>query len=194
MTTPARRIVAENRRLIWTIALALVANVLLYVLVVYPLAQKEAGGELAAEASSRALAAARRDHAAARATVSGKDQADAELQKFYGDVLPPDVGGARRMTYLFLEQLARKTGLRLRDRQSGAADVRDSSLAKFTTTVALAGEYQDIRRFIHELETAPEFLVLENVELSQAEAESGRGIDVRVAIATYFRAGGHGTD
>ena len=36
---------------------------------------------------------------------------------------------------------------------------------KFTYTALLSGEYRNIRRFIHELETAPEFLVLENVQL-----------------------------
>ena len=35
----------------------------------------------------------------------------------------------------------------------------------------LTGEYRDIRRFLHQLETAPEFLVLERVELKQSENE-----------------------
>jgi Tfp pilus assembly protein PilO len=62
-----------------------------------------------------------------------------------------------------------------------------------TITVSLSGEYRDIRAFIHELETAPDFLVLENVDLSQSSREE-RGIDVTVQIATYFRAGGHGNN
>ena len=49
-------------------------------------------GHLATE-----LAAAMRDEANAKATVTGKGQADAELQKFYRDVLPPDQSGARRI-------------------------------------------------------------------------------------------------
>ena len=60
-----------------------------------------------------------------------------------------------------------------------------------TITVALSGEYRDIRAFIHELETAPDFLVLENVDLSRATDEED-DIDVTVQIATYFRAGVHG--
>ena len=43
----------------------------------------------------------------------------------------------------------------------------------------------------HELETAPEFLVLENVELTQSEIEN-RGLNVSVDIATYYRAGANG--
>jgi Tfp pilus assembly protein PilO len=189
--TPAARILKEKRRLVWPIVLALVANIALFLLVVYPLSQKVKGGEREAEASAAALAEARRNHAAARATVQGKSQADEELQKFYGDVLPPDLSGARRLTNLPLDQLARKIGLRLKDQRAEARSIRDSALSKLTITVALSGEYRDIRRFIHELETAPDFLVLENVELSQGETEA-RGIDVTVQIATYYRAGGHG--
>jgi Tfp pilus assembly protein PilO len=189
--TPTRRILTEKRALIWPIVLVLVANVALFILVVYPLSKKVAGGEQEAEASAAALAQARREHAAAQATVAGKGQADEELQKFYADVLPPDLGGARRLTFLRIDQLARETGLRLLTQRATSAAVRDSALTKWTHEVALSGEYKDIRRFIHALETAPDFLVLENVELTQSE-EGTRGIDVTVHIATYFRSEGHG--
>ena len=59
---------------------------------------------------------------------------------------------------------------------------RDSQLVKFIYRAALSGEYRNIRRFIHELETAPEFLVLENVELTQSELEN-RGIERRTSIS-----------
>jgi Tfp pilus assembly protein PilO len=57
--------------------------------------------------------------------------------------------------------------------------------------VRLFGEYRNIRRFIHELETAPEFLVLENVALSQGQ-EREQGLSVELKISTYFRAEGNG--
>jgi Tfp pilus assembly protein PilO len=56
----------------------------------------------------------------------------------------------------------------------------------------LTGEYRDIRRFLHELETRPEFIVLENVDLTQNDSELSRGITVTVQVATYFRTGGNG--
>jgi hypothetical protein len=159
--------------------------------VVYPLSQKVAGGEQAAQASSTALEAAKRDYAQARATVAGKRQADEELGKFYSDVLPPDISGARRITFLRMEQLARQCGLRLERETSDPKPERNSQLVKFTYTASLSGEYRNIRRFIHELETAPEFLVLENVELSQSETEN-RGLNVNLQIATYYRTAGSG--
>lgn len=190
--TPARRVFAEKRRLILPIAIALLVNIGLYALVVYPLAKKVAGGEAEAEAAAMALNAGRRDYAAARATVAGKTQADAELEKFYKEVLPPDLPGARRITFLRLEQLAQKCSLRLQRETSEPKPVRDSQLVRFAYTASLSGEYRNIRRFIHELEVAPEFLVLENVELSQSDAEN-RGLNVSVQIATYYLAETNGS-
>ncbi len=189
--TLTTRILNEKRALVWPIVVVLIANVALFALVVYPLSQKVAAGEQQAAASAAALAEARRSHNAARATVAGKGQADEELKKFYGDVLPPDLSGARGLTFVRLDQLAKKTGLRLRDQRATTVSNRESALAKLTITVALSGEYREIRAFIHELETSPDFLVLENVDLSQSTGDEG-GIDVAVQIATYYRAGGHG--
>ena len=66
---PTRRVFTEKRSLIIPILLALVVNIALYVILVYPLSQKVAGGEEQAQISSSALEAAKRDYAAARATV-----------------------------------------------------------------------------------------------------------------------------
>jgi hypothetical protein len=182
---------AENRSLIIPVLIGLVVNIALYAIVVYPLSKKVAGGEEEARASSVALDAAKRDYAAARATVAGKGQADEELRKFYRDVLPPDISGARRITFLRMEQLARQCNLKLERETSDPKAVRDSDLVKFVYTASLSGDYRNIRRFIHELEAAPEFLVLENVELSQSETE-GRGLNVNLQIATYYRAANNG--
>ena len=184
--TDVGRVLTEKRRLIVPIVVALIVNIALFVIVLYPLSKKVSGGEQQANAATTAMNAAKRDYDAARATVKGKGQADEELQKFYSDVLPPDMSAARRITFLRIEQLAQKCSLRLERETSDPKPQRDSSLVKFTYRAALSGEYKNIRRFIHELETAPEFLVLENVELTQSEVES-RGLNVNVEIATYYR-------
>jgi Tfp pilus assembly protein PilO len=190
--TDARRVLAEKRRLILPIVVVLVVNIALFAIVLYPLSKKVAGSEDQARAASAALTSAKRDYDAARATVKGKGQADQELQKFYTDVLPPDLSAARRATFLRIEQLAQRSNLRLeRETTSDPKPLRDSQLVKFTYRASLSGEYRNIRRFIHELETAPEFLVLENVELTQSEIEN-RGLNVSVDIATYYRAGANG--
>ncbi len=189
--TDARRVLTEKRRLILPLVVAVLVNVALFGIVLYPLSKKVAGGEQQAQAAIVALNAAKRDYQAARATVAGKGQADQELQKFYTDVLPPDMSAARRITFLRIEQLAQQANLRLERETSDPKPQRNSQLVKFTYRAALSGEYRNIRRFVHELETAPEFLVLENVELSQSEVEN-RGLNVNVEIATYYRTAANG--
>jgi hypothetical protein len=164
----------------------------MFALIVYPLSNKVAAGEQEASAAAVALAASKRDYTNARQTVTGKQQADLELAKFYEDVLPPDLSGARRITFLRIPQLAQQSNLRLETQTSSPSHVRESDLGKLTHSAVLTGEYDSIRRFIHQLETSPEFLVLERVELTQNDAASGRGITVNVQVATYFRAGGDG--
>jgi Tfp pilus assembly protein PilO len=186
-----RRVLAEKRTLIVPVAVALLVNVALYAIVVYPLSNKVAGDEQEAESAAASLSAARRDFAAARATVAGKGQADQELRTFYSEVLPPDVSGARRITFLRIEQLAQKCNLRVERVTSLPKPQSDSNLVKFIYKASLSGEYRNIRRFVHELETAPEFLVLENVELRQSEVEN-RALNVEMEIATYYRAGANG--
>lgn len=186
-----KRVLTEKRGLILPIAIALLVNIALFAIVVYPLSKKVAGGEQQSQAATTTLNAAKRDFQGARATVAGKGQADQELQKFYKEVLPPDMSAARRITFLRIQQLAQQCGLRVERTTSEAKPERDSQLVKFIYRAALSGEYRNIRRFIHELETAPEFLVLENVELTQSEVEN-RGLNVQVDIATYYRTGANG--
>ena len=189
MSTPlTRRILHEKRGLIWPIVAALVINIALFALVVYPLSKKVATGEEDAAAAAAALAGAKEQYNHARQTVTGKTQADTELQKFYQEVLPPDLSGARRITYLRIPQLAQQTNLHFETQTVVPSEVRDSDLGKLTQTAVLTGEYRDIRRFIHQLETAPEFLVIERVDLRQSEIERNKGITVTVQLATYFRA------
>jgi Tfp pilus assembly protein PilO len=187
--TDLSRIVSENRRAVWLIVAGLVANLALLALVVYPLSQKEKGSEAEAQAASNELAIARADFANAKATVSGQGEADAELKKFYGEVLPPGFSGARSILFPHLDQLARSSNLRPANSSIRPAPPGErSDLQKLTLTMSLSGEYTNIRRFVHELETAPEFLVLESVALSRTEADS-QDLRVDAQVATYFRAG-----
>lgn len=189
--TDVRRIVEEHRRAVWLIAAGLVLNAALLILVVLPLSQKVRGGEQQARAATAELLAARRDRDAARATVTGKAQADVELKKFYQEVLPPHHNGAHRILFPSVEQLARDANLTVvRQRIDVESDQR-SELQKLTMTLNLTGEYTNIRQFIHQLETAPEFRVLESVALAQAEAGE-RALNVTAYVSTYYRARGHG--
>ena len=69
------------------------------------------GGEQQAGEATRELVAAQRTYNSARGTVTGKKDADTELVKFYQEVLPTDLSGARRALYPRLVQLAASAGL-----------------------------------------------------------------------------------
>jgi len=185
-----RRVLAEKRALIYPLVGAVVLNAALFVAVVYPLSLKVANGERDAQAAARARAAAQAEVDAAQATISGKASADAELKKFYSAVLPPDQSAARRIIGK-LDQLASAASVQLGTETLEVSQERESQLAKLTATVVLIGEYRNIRRFVHSVETAPEFMILENVALSQG-SERDRGLNVVVKVATYFRIGTDG--
>jgi Tfp pilus assembly protein PilO len=185
-----RRVVTEKRHFIWPLALAVIANAALMVLVLYPLSQKVTGGEQQAQAAAFQLDAARRDYAAARATVTGKEAADKSLRQFYESVLPPDLSGARR-SLTKIEQLLVRSNLRREGSRMRPEPVRDSNLSKLAMTVEFTGNYPDVRRFIYAIETAPEFLVVENVELMQ-ESDGKSALKVTATVATYYRTGGDG--
>ena len=185
--TPVRRILSEKRRLVVPLVIASIASALLYVVVVFPLGRQVAAAEQQAQQQRNLVMRARQDNQAAKATVKGKQLADASLQKFYEEVLPANASDARRLTYLKLSQLARAANVRLESGTNSYSHEKGSHLSKVTTTYTLSGDYRDVRRFIYSLETAPEFMVLENIALSSLEQQTRGGLAVKLDVATYFR-------
>jgi Tfp pilus assembly protein PilO len=184
--TAIRRVLAEKRRFVYPLTLAAIGCALIYALVVFPLERQVANEEVEAQRQRELLRAARLEYSSAKGIVQGKEQADTSLQKFYNDVLPSDASTARGITYRRLAQLARDSNLRLERGTNERKPEKDSALEKITTTYTLTGDYTDVRRFIYALETAPEFMILENIGLSSGE-ERDRGLSVRLDVATYFR-------
>lgn len=182
------RVLSDKRRIVVPLVIAVIANVLLYALVVFPLRRQVASAEAEANTQHDLLNKARQDHRAARATVTGKQQADAALQTFYKEVLPATASAARTLAYARLSQLAEQANVRLEQGANTVDREKGSTLAKSTTSYTLAGDYRDVRRFIYSLETTPEFVVLENVALtSPGDQAGGRGLAMRLEIATYYR-------
>jgi len=188
------RVLSEKRHLVIPLVLAIVANALLYAVVVFPLGRQAASAADEARAQRDHLIQARQDYLSAKATVSGKQQADAALQKFYKDVLPADSGVARKLTYTRLADLARQANVKLEHGSNAVNPEKGSQLSKLTTNYTLTGNYRDVRKFIYSLETAPEFIVLENIGLASTSAEAqARSLAMTLEIATYFRSGDVGS-
>ncbi len=184
--TLLRRILTEKRAAIVPLALLILVDVLAYVLVVYPLERRAAGAADRAANSAAALRAAGRDHDAARAVLTGRARAQQELATFYDKVLPADFIAARSITYSRPPALARKANLQY----SGGSFAIDQTLkegrvGRLVTKIALQGDYESLRRFIFDLETAPEFIIIDSVALAQGDASKPLTFDIE--LSTYFR-------
>lgn len=180
------RIAAEHRRSLIAIGLTFAVGILTYVFAVYPLAQRVANIEQRDRTAEQALAAAQAELAQVSGTLTGKARASTELATFYTDVLPRDLTGARRLTYLRLARLARETNLDY-ERSSYSPSVEtDSTLTRLGITLVLSGTYANMRAFIYELETAPEFVVIDNIQLSEGGGDTG-SLVVSLELSTYYR-------
>lgn len=186
-----KRIVTERRRVMAPLAAGLLLNIAAYAAVVYPLSLRVAAAERRASSARQALKDAQQRYADARATLTGKARADQELRKFYDEVLPANLTGARRITYGPLDRLARQAGLRSEQRTMQEDQERKSLLRRLRMKLVLEGEYRDMRRFIHQLETAPQFVVIEAVELVQPEAKGP--LVLTMEVSTYYRSAGDGS-
>jgi Tfp pilus assembly protein PilO len=183
-----RRVAFEYRRALIVIGVLLVANILIFAGYVYPLSQRVANIEQRDRTAEQSLRAARAEQAQAAGTLTGKDRASAELATFYNDVLPQNLTGARRLTHLRLPQLARQSGLRYVRSQYEAVEERDKNLDVLRISMILSGSYADVRTFIHALETAPEFVVIDNVSLAEDDPDDGTLV-VTLRLSTYYRGG-----
>ena len=181
-----QRVIQEHRRTVYLLAAAFLANVLIYAFIVYPLSQRVANVEQSTASAERALAAARAEHAKASGTLTGKDRASKELTTFYSSVVAQDMAGARRLTYGRLRRLAEQSHLNYERAKYEPVTERGSSLTKFKAGMELEGTWADIRTFIHAIETAPEFVVIDDVNLSEA-ANGSNALRVSVQLSTYFR-------
>lgn len=188
-----RRIAVEKRALLLPLGIALLLDVATYALVVYPMEGRVATRAERADSAERALGAAQREQAAAHAALVGKARANTDLAKFYAEILPASLTDARRLTHLRLARMAEDAGLRY---ERATAEVepaeRGAALGRLRIKLIVSGAYADLREFIHDLETAPEFVVIDDVQLTEASDQATSGLVLNMALSTYFRTEAHG--
>jgi Type II secretion system (T2SS), protein M subtype b len=129
--------------------------------------------------------------AAAAALVAGKSTAEQELATFYQKVLPPTLDAARRLTYAKLPALARKANVKFEERRSDIdQQQKNSRLGRLQTRIVLEGDYESLRQLLYELETTPEFLIVDDVAVTQADAN--KPLALTLNVSTYYRLAGNG--
>jgi hypothetical protein len=186
-----KRILVEKRALVIPLAIGVLANLAAFALVVYPLGVKSAGAADRAAAATQALQAAERDYAGARDLVTGKTRAEQELSTFYDKVLPADLPSARRLTYATLPALAKKTNVKFVDRRVDVGSIqKDAHLGILKIHTQWQGDYESLRRFIYELESAAPFVIIDDVSLAQNDPN--KPLTLTLELSTYYRLGANG--
>ena len=183
-----RRIFSERRAVLLPLVVVLAINVGVLVLGVLPLQQAVRSAEQASVDARLNLANAKVADKAAREMRTGKDRADEEMKKFYAEILPRNFQEAVSITNFWLLKVSEETRVPYRSGTSTTKPNQEpSTLVKVMTKATLTGDYADIRRFLYELETAQQFVIIENLELSQSGSQQAGGIlEVALEIATYY--------
>lgn len=188
-----RRIARERRVILVPLVTALIANGLLAGLAVLPLARQVRAAEQSGAQAEAALRAAETEYATAVATLDRKRRAEADLEKFYAEVLPATVSAARRQTYVRLADLAREADLQYLRRLEEVQAPRSTGtgpapvLSRFEITMVLRGEYDGVRQFIRDVEASEEFVSIDNVTLAEGN-EPGSPLVLSLVMSTYFKA------
>jgi Tfp pilus assembly protein PilO len=185
-TVPIARVAREQRAWLMPIGVVLAINLAVLVGVVLPLTQSVDSGDKRAAAAAQGLSDAQADFKNAEATRDGQAQADRDLDRFYRQVLPADVAAARRITHLRLSQLAREHDVTFQQSAAVPEVVRDSQLERLKVSYGLSGNYDDIRQFIYDIETGPDFVVIDNVVLSEG-ADGNAPLSLNLDLSTFYR-------
>jgi Tfp pilus assembly protein PilO len=183
---PLARVLSEHRAALVPLAIVLAVNIIVLVAVVLPLSGRVTANEARAEQAARAQVLGAAESKQAEGQREAKARAAADLEKFYRQVLPADLSTARRLTQLKFQQLAREHNVRFQRGSAEEEQPRASTLRRLTVSMTLAGDYDDIRAFIYDLERSPDFVVIENLALSEGETSS-EALAMEMEVSTYFQ-------
>lgn len=187
---PWSRILADHRRWLTPVGIVLAINLVVLFAIVMPMRRSAESGTSQAEQSVTALNAAIADLKTAEATRDGQAQASKDLDRFYGEVLPQNFAAARRMTQLKLAQMARSHNVTFQRGATTPEVLRNSPLERLSVNFMLEGDWDDIRQLIYDIETGPDFIVIDNVALAEGESASAPLL-LTLEISTYYRVSGH---
>ncbi len=184
---PWSRVVREHRRALVPLALVLVINLIVLLVVVLPMWTRVSANGQRANRAAAAERAAAGEFQQAEAVREAKSRAMADLDTFYKQVLPPSVDAARRTVQTNTLKLADAHEVQYERGSSDTEEVRESPLERFTYSLILSGTYDDIRAFIYERETSPDFVVIDNILLAEG-LDTNAPLSLSVELSTYYRA------
>ena len=186
MKVSISRIAREYRKALVPLAILFAVNVVLLIAVVLPMTQRASAKEQHAQTAAQAEATAHAEFKKAEAMREGKARATKDLDTFYRQVLPSDVEAARLIVSSKPRRLASAHDVFYDRGNMDTEAIRESTLERFVSSIALAGDWDDIRGFIYALETAPEFIVIDNVAITEG-TDTNSPLSLSVDLSTYYR-------
>ena len=164
----------------------LLANIVVFLAVVRPLAASSRGAGARASAAARELQVAQREDAAARALVAARAQTAQELDAFYRTIVPDSLSTARRLTYASIPALADQSNVQYERRRFEVFPATaDRPLGQLTVRMELQGQYESVRRFIARVERSADFVIIDDVVLT--ERDEAQPLTLTMTLSTYFR-------
>jgi hypothetical protein len=158
--------------------------------VVLPLRSVVTASDDEATAARTTLADANQLMKLTQSARSSRQRAEKELATFYGEILPSSQAAATRVLLVEVAKLARENNLRLGARAWDEEQLKDSDIEHLIAKVELIGEYSAILRFIYDVETSEQFLVINSISLGQANSQAAQGaglLQLSVEMGTYYR-------
>ena len=83
-----------------------------------------------------------------------------------------------------LETMALQAGLQVRNFAYTYETVKAPPLQGLSIQFSVTGGYEQIRRFIQSIETAPQFLILESIRLRSSQ--QGGGVELELSLRTFL--------
>jgi Tfp pilus assembly protein PilO len=83
-----------------------------------------------------------------------------------------------------LETMALQAGLQVRNFSYTYETVKAPPLQGLSIQFSVTGGYEQIRRFIQSIETAPQFLILESIRLRSSQ--QGGGVELELSLRTFL--------
>ncbi|PYT05649.1 MAG: hypothetical protein DMF49_13430 [Acidobacteria bacterium] len=176
----------DARRIVTVLLVLLLANAIFYLLLVLPKVRENSA--LVAERASfqNDLAAARKRTEKLRAAYERIVAQEKGLDRFYNEIL-----GTKLKKLVEIQKeitgICHDFGIEPQEMRNDTSPVPAGRVERFTSTLPLKGDYQNLRRFIARVENSENFLVIDRVTLSGTK-EGGAQLQLNVDVATYFDA------
>ncbi len=182
-----RRVLVERWSIIVPLLVLLAANVAVMAFLLFPLRRSVAASEREALEALSDLATARRDETRIRAARESTLSAVEDLRQFQEAVLPQGFDDAVQVTGFWLNRVAAQSGVRFERGKYDPEHIEDSALERMTAKATLTGDYDGVRRFLRAVEAAPEFVIIDRIELAQPSDQTEDRLELLLDVSTYYR-------